>query len=330
MSTDQPTPAKRVAHQPARSPAQALQSLLGKGYRAGALIIDVRSTERFLDDHIPGARHLDTMIGDGGFTSDLFFEPGYEIEVQAGTAAARLREDVFVYGEADEDRADRAVERMACFGIAAKTLEGGYATYKEWAKEELERLTRSLSFCTILGPAACGKTKLLRALSQEGFQVIDFERIVQAASRRGGEVTQALFESYLVCAMHRLDPALPVWIEADDGGASGLQLPESLLDAIYAPDSACLLSAPMNERLREWVTKQTPGVGRHMPLFVPDGHPLSEGPALEALDLRFRTSITRLKASEVMTLRLKTMDPAQITRCAKAIARSATNNQAVR
>jgi len=134
---------------------------------------------------------------------------------------------------------------LAQVGWAAHKLEGGYKTYRRDVLEKLEALPQSFTFRVICGPTGSGKSRLLNALADTGHQVLDLEML---AKHRGSvlgrlpeqaQPSQKWFDSALLLAMQKLDPALPVFVEAESSKIGLITLPPTLITAMHASD--CLL-----------------------------------------------------------------------------------------
>ena len=96
----------------------------------------------------------------------------------------------------------------------------------------------------VCGPTGSGKSRLLQALQLQGAQVLDLEGL---AAHRGSvlgalpgqaQPAQRLFESRLMTAMAALDPARPVFVEAESRRIGTVHMPEQLMEAMRG--SPCL------------------------------------------------------------------------------------------
>jgi len=89
-----------------------------------------------------------------------------------------------------------------------------------------------------------GKSRLLRALAQQGAQVLDLEAL---AAHRGSvlgnlpdepQPTQKMFESLVWAALRGFDRAKPVFVEAESKKIGNLRVPQTLIAAMW--ESACI------------------------------------------------------------------------------------------
>jgi tRNA 2-selenouridine synthase len=106
----------------------------------------------------------------------------------------------------------------------------------------------------LAGLTGSGKTRLLRALAERGAQTLDLEEL---ARHRGsllgalpGEAqpSQKGFDTRLLQTLAALDPARPVFVEAESRKIGQLQLPDALMRALA--DSACIrVEAGIDDRV---------------------------------------------------------------------------------
>jgi len=104
------------------------------------------------------------------------------------------------------------------------------------------------------GGTGTAKTRLLERLVLAGAQVMDLEGM--AAHRgsllggiAGGQPAQKSFESQIAMALVRLDPARPVFVEAESNKIGRIILPPSLWQAMMAADHL-RIDAPLVARAR--------------------------------------------------------------------------------
>jgi tRNA 2-selenouridine synthase len=255
-------------HDPVVSPAQ-----LGvREFSAYSLVIDARSPREFEEDHLPGAINLPVV------DNDQYAEVGTRhrtdkhgaylvgVEYSLRNIADQIKPLISRYGKADRflvycfrggKRSRLWADNLRTIGFEVDVLAGGWKRYRQWVRESLATLAPTLSYRVLAGPTGCGKTRLLNELSEQGHQVIDLEGL---ASHRGSllgdlpgqpQPSQKWFDSMLLNRMRRFDPTRTVWIEAESKKVGGLQVPESLFDAMHA-SPVTRLSVPMDERVRLW------------------------------------------------------------------------------
>lgn len=224
-------------------------------------IIDVRTPAEFADDHIPGAINCPVLSNEERVTVGTLYKQVSPFEARKVGAALISRniahhlETLFkdkpkswkplVYCWRGGQRSGAMSIIMAQVGWAAHKLEGGYKAYRREVLSQLETLPASFSFRIICGPTGSGKSRFLDALTAKGAQVLDLEGLANhRGSVLGSFPSQAQpspksFETALVQAMRKLDPARPVFVEAESSKIGRLTVPAPLITAMH--NSACVL-----------------------------------------------------------------------------------------
>jgi tRNA 2-selenouridine synthase len=221
-------------------------------------VIDVRSPAEFAEDHVPGA--LLCPVLDDAERARVGTVYKQESPFQARRlGAALVAQNIARHLEgalAGKPRAWRPLvycwrggKRSAAMahvlreiGWDAKTLAGGYKSYRRWVVSELAALPGTLSFRVIHGATGSGKSRLLRALGRGGAQVLDLEDLAaHRGSVLGGlpqraQPSQKWFESMLAEKLSALDAARPVYVEGESRRIGQVQLPEALIEAMRAAE----------------------------------------------------------------------------------------------
>jgi tRNA 2-selenouridine synthase len=223
-------------------------------------IIDARSPAEYAQDHVPGALSLPVLDDEERARIGTVYKQNSPFEAKRLGAALVARNIARHLETALAARPRhwrplvycwRGGKRSAAFahvlrevGWPVQTLEGGYRAYRRGVVEQLAALPAAYTFRVVHGATGSGKSRLLRALSGAGAQVLDLEEL---AAHRGsvlGELPdrpqppQKMFESRLCATLAALDPARPVYIEGESRKIGQLQVPEALIGAMRA--SACV------------------------------------------------------------------------------------------
>jgi tRNA 2-selenouridine synthase len=249
--------------------AALLEAALAGDY---ALIVDARSEREYAEDHVPGAVNLPVVdnqeYAEVGTLHRADTHRAYLIGVsyalrnisQAIDAlVSQYPKDsrMLVYCFRGGKRSKLWFDALTTIGYRVDRLPGGWKAYRAWVREQLERLPARFAYRVLCGPTGCGKTRLLAALAAQGAQVLDLEALARHRGSLIGHIPgvaqpgQKWFDSLLVDALRRFDPALPVWIEAESKKIGALELPIALLEAMRGAH-VLRVTAPMSERVKLW------------------------------------------------------------------------------
>lgn len=235
------------------------------------LIIDVRSESEYAEDHIPGAvsmpvlndreRHeIGTMYKQvGAFeakrrgASLVARNIAMHIESRLGDAPRDFRP--LVYCWRGGQRSGAMARILSEIGWQVTLIEGGYKSYRKTVLDGLDSIPPHLRVIMLRGRTGTAKTRILRAAAEAGAQVIDLEGL---AHHRGSllgpepghtQPSQRYFESRLHAAMAVMDPARPVFIEAESNKIGDLHIPRALWHRMR--DAGALqLVAPLAARVK--------------------------------------------------------------------------------
>ena len=216
--------------------------------------IDVRSPSEFAEDHIPGATSLPVLsdaeraeVGTLYKQVDPFSARKIGAALVARNAALHLEGPLsdrpyiwkpLVYCWRGGQRSGSFASILSQIGWKADTVTGGYRSYRRLVVEAL--YDRPLPFRLVLldGHTGTAKTRLLEFLAEEGAQVIDLERMANHRGSlfggfEGGQPSQKMFESRLATALSRLDPAKPVYVEAEAAKIGDLGVPKAVWQRMF-------------------------------------------------------------------------------------------------
>ncbi len=235
-----------------------------------ALIIDARSPHEFAEDHVPGAVNLpvvdDAQHAEVGTLHRTDPHAAYLVGAQHSfrnlsthTAAliSRFRpEDRFlVYCFRGGKRSALWASNLRLIGFTVDVVPGGWKRYRNWVRATLDVLPQRLDYRVLCGPTNSGKTRLLQALAAQGEQVLDLEGLANHRGSLLGAVpgrpqpTQKYFDTLVLDALRRFDPARPVWLEAESRKIGKLIVPEALTAAMRRATTVHV-DVPIAERVR--------------------------------------------------------------------------------
>lgn len=261
-------------------------------------IIDVRTPAEFADDHIPGAVNYPVLSDEERVRVGTLYKQVSPFEAKklgAALIAANIahhlqaslthhpkewRPLVYCWRGGQRSGAMQIILRQ--IGWKASKLEGGYKAWRQSVIAELDTLPLNFEFRVICGATGSGKTRILQAIDQQGGQILDLETL---ASHKGSvlgvlpdtrQPSQKAFETLLWQNLKALDPAKPVYVEAESRRIGNLYLPTSLLENIRK--GKCLeIQASESARIRflmqdyeyflqdpEWLMRRLEGLKAHL------------------------------------------------------------------
>jgi tRNA 2-selenouridine synthase len=233
-------------------------------------VIDVRSPAEYAEDHVPGAANCPVLDDAERAEIGTLYKQVSPFEARRRGAAlvarniARHLETAFagrardwrplVYCWRGGKRSGAMTHVLREVGWQAAQLEGGYKAFRREVVAQLERLARGHRYLVLCGETGSAKSRVLETLAAAGAQVLDLERIARhRGSVLGGlpetpQPTQKRFETLVWEALRRLDPAAPVFVEAESKKVGRIQVPDALLDAMRG--SECIrIAAPVPARV---------------------------------------------------------------------------------
>ena len=217
-------------------------------------IIDARSPGEFAEDRLPGAISLPVLDDEQRARVGTLYKQVSAFEAKK-LGAALVSKNIPRHIEThllEEPRSWRPLvycwrggQRSGAFshilreiGWDAQRLQGGYKAWRRHVIEQLDLLPPSFRFRVVSGATGSGKSRLLEAIAARGGQVLHLEEL---AAHKGSvlgslpdtpQPAQKGFESQLLAALSALDPARPVFVEAESRKIGRLQVPDALLAAI--------------------------------------------------------------------------------------------------
>ena len=223
-------------------------------------IIDVRTPAEFAEDHIPGAINCPVLddaqrveVGTLYKQVSPFAAKKIGAAYVAENVARHLRERFLdrpkswrplVMCWRGGERSGAMTHILRRVGWDAQQLDGGYKAYRRLVVDTLVEQPRDFAFQVVCGATGSGKSRLLQALAARGAQVLDLEALachkgsVLGVLPDADQPSQKAFETRLLAALAGLDPARPVFVEAESRKIGRLHLPDTLLEGLRA--GACI------------------------------------------------------------------------------------------
>jgi tRNA 2-selenouridine synthase len=233
-------------------------------------VIDVRSPAEFAEDHMPGAISCPVLSNEERAEVGTIYKqlsPFDAKKIGAALVARNISSHIektflekprtwrpLVYCWRGGKRSGAMAHVLREVGWDAKTLEGGYKSYRRYVVDSLAELPAKFTFRVIHGVTGSGKSRFLRALEDAGAQVLDLEDL---AAHRGSvlgnlperpQPSQKMFESLLLQKLRALDAAREVFVEGESRKIGQLQVPAALIERMRASE-CLLLETPIEVRV---------------------------------------------------------------------------------
>jgi tRNA 2-selenouridine synthase len=233
-------------------------------------VIDVRSPAEYAEDHVPGALNCPVLDDAERATIGTLYKQVSPFDAKRRGAAlvsrniARHLETVFAARDRDwrplvycwrgGKRSGAMTHVLREVGWQAAQLEGGYKAFRRAVVTALETLPGGFRYVVLCGETGSAKSRVLEALAARGAQVLDLERLARHRGSVLGSLPdtpqpgQKMFETLVWDALRRMDPAAPVFVEAESKKIGQLQVPDALLEAMRAAECA-RVEAPLEARV---------------------------------------------------------------------------------
>lgn len=219
-------------------------------------VIDARSEGEYAEDHLPGALNWPSLDNAERIRVGTLYKQVSPFEAQkigAALVAANISRHILahvmdkpknwqplVYCWRGGKRSNSLALILGQIGFKVHLIEGGYKAFRKAVVDDTPARVQPLQFRVLCGPTGSGKTRLLQALAAQGAQVLDLEAIASHRASVLGVIpgqpqpTQKAFETQLWDALRRLDPARPVFVEAESKKVGNVTIPDSLIVTMRA------------------------------------------------------------------------------------------------
>jgi tRNA 2-selenouridine synthase len=236
-----------------------------------AEVIDVRSPSEYAEDHVPGAGNFPVLDdAERARIGTLYKQvsPFESKKLGAALVARNIARHVeasflargrdwrpLVYCWRGGKRSGAMTHVLREVGWQAAQLEGGYKAFRRAVVTALETLPGGFRYVVLCGETGSAKSRVLEALAARGAQVLDLERLARHRGSVLGSLPdtpqpgQKMFETLVWDALRRMDPAAPVFVEAESKKIGQLQVPDALLETMRA--AGCIrVEASLEARVR--------------------------------------------------------------------------------
>lgn len=207
-------------------------------------VVDVRSEYEYEAGHIRSAMNI-PLLNDKErvIVGTTYKQKGQEEAIKSGFRlvgprlvdiienARQIGDEFLVHCWRGGMRSSNFCQFMSMTRIKTHQLKGGYKAYRQLAFESFKKPFKLFS---LSGYTGSGKSEILRALSDEGEQILDLEKIARhKGSVFGGlmmppQPTTEQFQNDLFEEILKLDLSKRIWIEDESIAIGKIFLPEDL------------------------------------------------------------------------------------------------------
>jgi len=217
-------------------------------------ILDARSPAEFAEDHIPGAINCPVLDDQQRITIGTLYKQVSPFDarklgaVMVARNVANHIETLFadkpkgwtplVYCWRGGQRSGAFTHILREVGWSAKRLQGGYKSWRGHVIAQLETVPKPLRFNVVAGPTGSAKTRILEAMQAHGEQVLNLEALACHKGSVLGDLpgqaqpSQKGFETLVLDAICKFDPARPVYVESESKRIGQLRVPDAVFQGI--------------------------------------------------------------------------------------------------
>ncbi|WEN42320.1 tRNA 2-selenouridine synthase [Thauera sp. GDN1] len=266
-------------------------------------IIDARTPAEFAEDHIPGAINLPVLDNEQRVIVGTMYKQQSAFDARrlgGALVAANISRHMLevlkdrpknwrplIYCWRGGQRSGSFTTWLRMVGWDACQLEGGYKAFRHLVIAEIERIVPTLDLRIVCGPTGSAKTRVLEALAAQGAQVLDLEDL---AAHKGSvlgalpdrpQPAQKHFETQLWARLRTLDPARPVYVEAESRKIGLVFVPEPLIMAMRR--SPCVMIDASRDARLEFLVRDYAYLGDDVAALQDKLHRLREHQSHETL-----------------------------------------------
>lgn len=249
------------------SPAEFLQQ------RHSGVVIDVRTPAEYESGHIPGAINMPLFSNDErAMVGTIYKQIGKDEAVEKGLELVgpkmatfvkqakqiSQKRPLFIHCWRGGMRSGSMAWLLETAGLKCFLLQGGYKAYR--ASFETLLNSHQWQFIVLGGPTGCGKTSILKALHNNGEQVLDLEGLANHKGSAFGAMGQApqptneQFENDIHEVMRSFDPEKRIWVEGESRTIGHNFIPLKLFPLLEAANIV-EIEMPLEQRLNRLVAE---------------------------------------------------------------------------
>ncbi|MCA1927713.1 MAG: tRNA 2-selenouridine synthase, partial [Calditerrivibrio sp.] len=170
-------------------------------------IIDVRSENEFLEDHIPNAINIPILNNEErAIVGTIYKQKGHKDARLKGVSivAPKLEDfimkvkdvtdrfgDTLIYCWRGGLRSEASVTFSRLAGLTVSRLSGGYKSYRSEVNRFMEEDVGKFNFITVYGPTGSAKTKILSFINSDQYPFLDIEKYACHKGSSFGHIEEA-------------------------------------------------------------------------------------------------------------------------------------------
>lgn len=252
------------------------------------LFIDTRSPSEYEQGHIPGAVNVPLLEDDErAIVGTLYKQQGQEeakqkgLEIVSGKLADMVQRisslmansstgSLIVYCWRGGMRSRSVVTILELMGITGVQLIGGYKAYRRSVQEQLACFSLRPQIIVLCGSTGVGKTSVLQILADDGYPVIDLEKLANHRGSAFGQVgrgkpaTAQNFDAQLLQLLVQYNGEPFLIVECESKRVGNVYLPEVLYEGMKS-GIRVLTRASISTRVKRLIDEYTDVLVPHDP-----------------------------------------------------------------
>lgn len=252
-----------------------IDKLLDLKSKNAMTLIDVRSPSEYRNSTIPGSMNIPLFNDEeraeiGTIYKQISPEAAEDrgLEIVSAKLPEFVREFKKVEGEKTVFcwrggmRSKTSATLLDLARIHVHRLEGGVRSYRKWVVDTLEHLDFHPETFILSGYTGTGKTIVLRELQEQGYPVLDLEKMANHRGSIFGQIglapnNQKTFEALLVERIRQITDSKLVLFEAESKRIGKVVLPP-FFDEWKAKGTHIIIDMPIEERVRNILADYDP------------------------------------------------------------------------
>ena len=257
-----------------------IEELLNLAKQNKITMIDVRSPSEFQNATIPGSINIPFFTDEErAEVGTLYKQVSPEAAQERGLEIVSTKLPAFVQSfkkiEGEKAvfcwrggmRSKTTATVLELMKIHVLRLEGGFRSYRKWIVDRLDTMDFAPHAYIIDGNTGTGKTAILQGLQQEGFPVIDLEKLANHRGSIFGGIglephNQKVFDALLVQRMEQLKNSSYVLFEGESRRVGKALLPP-VIENLKDKGTHIFIKMPMEERIQTILDDYEPWEHQH-------------------------------------------------------------------